>query len=187
MEVSRWQRMQTINALLDGYSSLSVAKLLESLDPDFHHQTLPESLGMPIRNREAFAKHAAGIFGVFEKFRMVPKAIIDDAIAGVVAIEAQMLGTLKGGRGEWKNECVMIVRLREDGLKVLNVREFVDSAKAIEMARTHAPENFGCDAGDDSNAGGERVFFDLGEMGSDSWVHFGAVVVVLVGLHQILF
>ncbi|KAI0455254.1 hypothetical protein F5B21DRAFT_472532 [Xylaria acuta] len=142
MKVSKWQRMQTINALLDGYGSLSVAQLLEPLDPDFHHRTLPESLEMPVRNRESFAKHAAGIFGVFEEFRMVPKAIIDDAISGIVVIEAQMLGTLKGGKGKWINECVMMVRLREDGLKVLDVREFVDSAKAMEMARTHAPEKF---------------------------------------------
>ncbi|KAI1747879.1 hypothetical protein F4782DRAFT_534943 [Xylaria castorea] len=138
MTVSKRQRMQTIDALLEGYSSLSVARLLEPLGPDFHHRTLPESLGMPVRNREAFTEHAARVFSVFEEFKMIPRTIIDDAIAGVVAIEADMLGTLKGGRGEWRNECVMMVRLSEDGLKVLDVREFVDSAKAMEMTRKNA-------------------------------------------------
>ncbi|KAI0859153.1 hypothetical protein F4860DRAFT_516220 [Xylaria cubensis] len=138
MEVSRRQRMQTIDALLEGYSSLSVARLLEPLDPDFYHRTLPESLEMPVRNREAFAEHAARVFGIFEEFKMVPRTIIDDASSGIVAIEADMLGTLKDGKGEWKNECVMMVRLREDGLKVLEVREFVDSAKAMEMSNKNA-------------------------------------------------
>ncbi|KAI1739919.1 hypothetical protein F4680DRAFT_466072 [Xylaria scruposa] len=138
MKVSRRQRMQTIDALLEGYSSLSVARLLEPLDPGFYHRTLPQSLGMPVRNREAFAEHAARVFSVFEEFKMVPRTIIDDASSGIVAIEADMLGTLKGGRGEWKNECVMMVKLGEDGLKVLEVREFVDSAKAMEMTRKNA-------------------------------------------------
>ncbi|KAI0199898.1 hypothetical protein F4808DRAFT_461293 [Astrocystis sublimbata] len=184
MEVSKWQRKQTIDALLSGYSSLSVDKLLEPLDPEFHHQTLPESLGMPIRNRDAFVKHAAGIFGVFEKFQMIPKAIIDDSSTGMVVVEAQMLGTLKGGKGEWTNECVMIVKLSEDGLKVLEVKEFVDSAKALEMARTHAPEDFKCDASDSSKAEKWKI---LGEFDSDSWIHVGAAVIVLVSLHRMVF
>ncbi|KAI0912947.1 hypothetical protein F4823DRAFT_632493 [Ustulina deusta] len=185
MEVSRWRRMQTIDALLDGYSSLSVAKLLEPLAPGFHHQTLPESLGMPVRDRGAFAKHAAGVFGVFEEFRMTPRTVVDDAAAGIVAIDAQMLGTLKRGKGEWNNECVMMVRLTEDGCKVLDVREFVDSAKAIEMARTHAPEAFGGNVDDASNAKEESIF-GWAVIGSDSWIHVGAAVVVLIGLRRML-
>ncbi|KAI1122543.1 hypothetical protein F5Y10DRAFT_270983 [Nemania abortiva] len=188
MGASRYKRMQTIDALLDGYGSLSVAKLLEPLAPDFHHQTLPESLGMPVRDRDAFGKHAAGIFDIFDEFKLVPRTIIDDPVTGVVAIDAEMLGTLKGGKGEWKNECVMMVKLTEDGLHVLEVREFVDSAKAMEMARTHAPDDFGCKASgssDTSNTEDESLF-DWGYMDSDLWIHLGAVVVILVGIRRIL-
>ncbi|KAI1827436.1 hypothetical protein F4861DRAFT_364460 [Xylaria intraflava] len=177
MNVSKSRRMQTIDALLDGYGSLSVTRLLEPLAPEFHHQTLPESLGMPVRDRAGFAKHAAGIFGLFEAFRMVPRTVIDDAQAGVVAVEAQMLGTLKWGGGEWRNECVLMVRLTDDGSQVLDIREFVDSAKAVEMARAHAPEHFG--AGDDGVSG-------WGLLDSDWWIHFGAVAIITFGLRQIL-
>ncbi|KAJ8131168.1 hypothetical protein O1611_g2456 [Lasiodiplodia mahajangana] len=188
MDVARSKRMQTIDALLDGYGSLSVAKLLEPLAPDFRHQTLPESLGMPVRDRVAFEKHAAGIFDIFGEFRMVPRTIVGDPVTGVVAIDAQMLGTLKGGKGEWKNECVMMVKLTEDGRQVLEVREFVDSAKAIEMARTHAPDDFQCKASIASNASNteDESLLGWGSMDSDLWIHLGAVVVLLVGLHQIL-
>ncbi|KAI1423561.1 hypothetical protein F5Y12DRAFT_716186 [Xylaria sp. FL1777] len=184
MDVSRLRRMQTIDTLLDGYSSLSVAKLLEPLAPDFHHQTLPESLGMPIRDRDAFAKHAEGVFGLFQEFKMIRKTVVDDAAAGIVVIDAQMLGTLTGGKGEWNNECVMMVRLTEDGSKVLDIREFVDSTKAIEMARRHAPEEFGGKATDTFN-NREAGLFDWRVIDSDSWIHFGAAVIALIGLRRV--
>ncbi|KAI0430488.1 hypothetical protein F5Y09DRAFT_341661 [Xylaria sp. FL1042] len=184
MEVSKGRRMQTIDALLDGYSSLSVVKLLEPLATDFHHQILPESLGMPIRDRDAFAKHAAGIFGVFEEFRMIRKTIVDDAVAGMVVIDAQMLGTLKSGKGEWNNECIMMVRLTEDGCKVLNIQEFVDSAKAVEMARTHKPKDFGSKASDTFDTK-ERSLFDWAVIDSDTWIYVGTAVIALIGLRRI--
>ncbi|TGJ82026.1 hypothetical protein E0Z10_g6754 [Xylaria hypoxylon] len=176
--------MQTIDALLDGYSSLAVAKLLEPLAPDFHHRTLPERLGMPVRDRGAFAKHAAGVFGVFEEFRMIPRTIVDDAAAGVVAIHAQMLGTLKWDKGEWNNECVMIVRLTEDGCKVLDVREFVDSAKAMEMAGI-APEHFGGKASDTQIADDDSLF-GWEAVCLSSWIHVGIAFVALIGLRRML-
>lgn len=180
MEVSRWQRMQTIDALLEGYGSLSIPKLLEYLAPEFHHQTLPESLGMPVRDKSSFAEHAEGIFSVFEKFQMIPKTIIDDAAAGVVAVDARMLGTLKGGKGEWTNECVMMIRLTEDCLKVLDIREFVDSAKALEMARRHAPEAFGHKPSNLKIARGWLFNW----RSKYSWIRVGALIVLLAGARQ---
>ncbi|KAI0805215.1 hypothetical protein GGR55DRAFT_283356 [Xylaria sp. FL0064] len=184
MEASKGRRMQTIDTLLDGYSSLSVVKLLEPLAAEFHHQILPETLGMPIRDRDAFTKHAAGVFGVFEEFRMIRKTIVDDAITGMVVIDVRMLGILKSGKGEWNNECIMMVKLTEDGCKVLDIKEFVDSAKAIEMARTHAPKDFSSKASDTLNTE-QRSLFDWAVTDSDSWIHVGAAVVVLIGLHRI--
>ncbi|KAI2778780.1 hypothetical protein F4815DRAFT_231966 [Daldinia loculata] len=142
MDEAQTRRRNTVNALLDGYGSLSVPQLLMSTTPDFYHQVLPESLGMMPRNREAFAQHAAGIFNVFDEFRMVPKSIVDDGPGNMAVVHARMQGMLKGGAGEWINECVMIIQLSPDGTRVSRVTEFVDSAKALEMARKHAPDNF---------------------------------------------
>ncbi|KAI1359713.1 hypothetical protein F5Y08DRAFT_344377 [Xylaria arbuscula] len=185
MDVYKERRMQTINSLLDGYSSLSVVKLLEPLAAGFHHQVLPESLGMPIRDKDAFAKHATGIFGIFEEFSIIPRTIIDDAAAGIVAIDAQMFGTLKGGKGKWENECMITVRLTEDGFSILEIREFVDSAKAMEMARLHAPTEFGSKAGCNRDAD-EHGLFDWVTIDAGSWVYVGAAVVAYIGLRRML-
>ncbi|CAJ2506741.1 Uu.00g079270.m01.CDS01 [Anthostomella pinea] len=141
-QASKSQRMATVNTLLDGYGSLSVPRLLEPLAQNFEHHVLPESLAMPPRNKESFAHHAAGIFGVFDEFRMVPQSMVDDGASGVVVVHAHMQGVLKGGKGVWTNECIMMITLSDDGTQVVGVKEFVDSAKAMEMARKHKPKDF---------------------------------------------
>ncbi|OJD30586.1 cytochrome p450 protein [Diplodia corticola] len=142
MSTEQSQRLQTVHALLDGYGSLSVPTLAAPLADDFKHQVLPESLGMPARDKAAFEQHAAGIFSVFEAFAMVPKAVFEDSERNAVVVSARMQGTLKGGRGEWRNECVMLITLSEDGTRVVAVEEFVDSAKALEMRAKVAPKGF---------------------------------------------
>ncbi|KAI1331395.1 hypothetical protein F5Y16DRAFT_395278 [Xylariaceae sp. FL0255] len=144
-QTSSSSRTSTVQRLLQGYESLSVLQLLSPLSADFHHQILPASLNMPRLNKEKFAKHAAGIFALFDEFRMTPVIVVDYPTGGssMVAIHARMRGVLKGGKGEWTNECVMMIHLSEDGTEVVDIKEFVDSAKAREMAQMHAPKDFG--------------------------------------------
>jgi hypothetical protein len=145
-DLSSSTRLRTIHALLDGYASLKPSELLKPLSPDFTYSVLPSSLGMADLDREAFGLHAAGVFSVFDQFRMVPSTMYEDEKRGVVVIQARMEGKLKAraGRDEWSNECVMIVRLSEEGEQVVQVQEFVDSSKAMEMQRRlgHAEGHF---------------------------------------------
>jgi hypothetical protein len=135
-------RLATVRALLAGYSSLSIPQLLQPLSKSFTHQVLPSSLGMPVRNRDSFAIHAKGIFAVFDTFHMAPESMYEDRERGVVVIHARMEGILANNRGWWGSECVMFVRLSEDGKKVEGIWEFVDSLKAVEMRRKFAPRGF---------------------------------------------
>ncbi|KAI1851364.1 hypothetical protein JX265_000402 [Neoarthrinium moseri] len=136
-------RIETATRLLDGYSSLSVPTLLETLADNFRHRILPESLDMPIRDKEAFAQHAMGVFGIFEKFQMIPVSVYEDEEADVVVVHAHMRGTLKAGpRDPWENECVMVIHLSADGNKVVEISEFVDSTKAVQMRQKHASKVF---------------------------------------------
>lgn len=137
--MSNSTRMKTTQALLDGYSSLDVEQLTASLSRDFTHQVLPESLAMPVRNAKQFAVHATEIFSVFGEFRMHPKAIFEDQGRNAVVVHARMEGVLKVSNEEWLNECVMIISFSEDGTEVIKVTEFVDSVKAVEMRKKHAP------------------------------------------------
>ncbi|KAK3315903.1 hypothetical protein B0H66DRAFT_479101 [Apodospora peruviana] len=147
-------RMHTINSLLEGYSSLSIPKLLKPLAPVFTQSVLPRSLGMNTpRNRESFAQHAEGIFSVFEQFRLVPESIYEDEARGAVVVHARMEGTMKSNGGEWRNECIMLVKLSADGNQVVEIKEFVDSAKAVEMKKRHAPKDFDGNGADDGNGG----------------------------------
>ncbi|ORY68557.1 uncharacterized protein BCR38DRAFT_406478 [Pseudomassariella vexata] len=132
--------IQTVNQLLDGYSSLSVETLLAPLSESFQHRVLPESLGMPARDKAAFTQHATGVFSIFENFQLIPKSICENMAANFVVVYAGMKGTLKAGKGEWRNECIMMIRLSTDGRKIVEVNEFVDSAKAMEMRQKHAPK-----------------------------------------------
>lgn len=138
--MSKSPRIRTTEALLDGYSSLNIDELMAPLSSDFSHQVLPESLGMPVRNANQFAEHAAKIISVFSQFRMSPKAIFEDQEQNAVVVHARMEGTLKGSKGEWLNECVMIICLSEDGTRVVQIKEFVDSAKAVEMRKKHVSD-----------------------------------------------
>lgn len=138
----RLQRLDTIQALLDGYSSLHVSTLLMPLSVDFTHHVLPASLGMPVRDRESFSQHAQAIFAIFSSFRMIPDAIYDDDALGAVVVHARMEGITTHGGQRWTNECVMMVRLSSDGREVVGIQEFVDSAKALEMKARFAPSNF---------------------------------------------
>jgi hypothetical protein len=142
MAPRRGSGLQTVNRLIEGYSSLSVPTLMEPLADDFQHRVLPESLEMPARDRESFAQHAAGVFGLFDKFRLVPVSTYEDRESSAVVVRAHMRGTMKHSSAEWRNECVMLIRLSEDGDKVVEISEFVDSAKAVQMRQQHAPEVF---------------------------------------------
>lgn len=99
---------------------------------------------MPVRDRESFASHASGIFSIFSSFRLEPVlTVLSSSFPPTVIIRAKMLGVLSTNGDPWENECLMIIRLSSDGNEVIEIQEFVDSAKALEMARRHAPKEFG--------------------------------------------
>ena len=135
-------RLNTVRALLDGYESLSVSRLLEPLADNFHHQVLPESLGMKRRDKKDFEQHAKGIFAIFDNFRMIPQSITEDTERGIVVVHARMRGTIKVIHDEWRNECILMIQLSEDGTKIVEIQEFVDSMKAVEMRQALAPSHF---------------------------------------------
>ena len=131
--------LRTAYRLLQAYSSLSVDEILAPLAETFSHEVLPSSLGMPKRDRAAFAGHAAGITSVFSSFTMVPKSVFEDAAQKTVVVRCGMVGQLKpeladedGGRS-WLNECMMVLRMGGEGHEIVEIKEFVDSKKAMEM------------------------------------------------------
>ncbi|KAH9899040.1 hypothetical protein F4778DRAFT_782636 [Xylariomycetidae sp. FL2044] len=131
-------RTATVHRLIEGFSSLSVPQILQPLASDFEYQVLPASLGLGPKDREAFARQAAGIFSIFDHFKLSPISITDGGGPdGWVFVHANMSGTLKTGHLPWQHECVMMVQLSDDGQDVVKLREFVDTAKARELGQNH--------------------------------------------------
>lgn len=151
---NRSSRLQTAYSLLDAYGSLNPDAILDHLDESCTHQALPESLAMPPRSKDEFRAHAQGITSIFSSFAMIPQKVYEDDANNAVVIHAKMDGQLnKPGMGQWKNECIMMLRFTPDGHKITQIREFVDSAKALEMRNKVKPKNFDSHQGFLSTAG----------------------------------
>lgn len=144
MDAATSPRLATAYRLLEAYSSLSCDQILAQLDDAGTHQVFPESLGMPQRSKEEFRVHVSGITSVFKSFKMLPQSIYEDNAANTVIIHAKMDGELsKGPGGRWENECIMLLRMNEDGSKIVEIKEFVDSDKAMKMRSQVKPKHFG--------------------------------------------
>ena len=75
---------------------------------------------------------------------MIPQVIYEDAENNAVVVHAKMDGELaKGPGGRWENECVMLLRMNEEGTKIVEIKEFVDSDKAMKMRNKVKPKHFG--------------------------------------------
>lgn len=129
--------LRIVQALMESYSTLTTKRMTQHLAIDFSYRVLPYSLCMPRLGRAEFSLHAEDIFGLFDEFRMVPIDTWEDKTRDTVIVHAFMEGILKKGGEEWRNECMLIVRLSEDGTEVLEMQEFVDSAKAMELGKKH--------------------------------------------------
>ncbi|PVH92857.1 hypothetical protein DM02DRAFT_604743 [Periconia macrospinosa] len=142
--------LKTFRKYLKAYSSLRPASLSANATNDFTHAVLPLSLKIPERDLEDFQQHAHIIFSLFASFQMIPvKTPDDDGVhfskeTNTVIAHCKMGGKVnseneKGkllidaGYDEWWTENVLVVRLSEDGTRVEEVKEFVDSAKAAEL------------------------------------------------------
>lgn len=171
---NRSTRLNTAYSLLDAYGSLSPENILSHLDESCTHQALPESLGMQPRSKEEFRGHAQGITSIFSSFAMIPQNVYEDEQNNAVVIHAKMDGQLnKAGMGQWKNECIMLLRFTPDGTKITQIREFVDSAKAMEMRNKVKPKNFASHQG--------------GLLSTAGWIVSTTVPVALAGAAVLFF
>jgi hypothetical protein len=149
---SSTEHVKTFNKLIKGYSTLRPEALVATASRDFSHTILPASLKLPSRPLAAFKDHAETIFSLFEMFEMTPEdngngdAVHFSKETNTVTAHCKMGGKVNAGSPmgqklvasgltEWWTECVLFVRMSPDGKRVMEVREFVDSAKADELQK----------------------------------------------------
>lgn len=141
------QHLQTFRKLLRSYSTLRPAALGANASSDFTHIVLPLSLNLPPRSLENFQQHASMIFSLFEDFKMVPHGQVHfsketDTVIAHCKMGGKVNGAsekgqilIEGGLPEWWTECVLFVKMSPDGRKIIELKEFVNSAKAEELQR----------------------------------------------------
>jgi hypothetical protein len=146
------EHVKTFNKLLQSYTTLRPQALTANASRDFSHTVLPAALNIPSRNLQPFQQHATQIFSLFSDFHMIPQTnrignavhfsketdtvIAHCKMGGRVNGESEMGAKLvQSGLEEWWTECVLFVRMSGDGKRVVEVREFVNSARAEELKR----------------------------------------------------
>jgi hypothetical protein len=137
--------LQTFHKLLKAYTTLRPAALGANASKDFSHTVLPLSLNLPPRGLENFQQHAVMIFSLFEDFKMAPHGQVHfSKETDTVIAHCRMGGKVNGASDmgkilinddimEWWTECVLFVKMTPDGTKIVELKEFVNSAKAEEL------------------------------------------------------
>lgn len=143
---------KTFEKLIQNYSTLRAQALTSNLSRDFAHHVLPLSLNLPTRDLQSFQKHATMIFSLFTDFKMVPqqdeagKSVHFSPESNTVIAHCKMGGKvnsasdmgqklINSGLDEWWTECVLFVRMSEHGDSIVELREFVNSARAEELQK----------------------------------------------------
>jgi hypothetical protein len=144
--------VRTFRKYIKAYSTKRPQALAANVSVDFTHMVLPSALQIPTRTLDPFKMHAGMIFSLFEKFDMLPQSqgpqgnvhyckdtntvIAHCRMGGKINAQSEKGKLLiEQGLNEWWTECVLFVRMDDEGRKVVEVREFVHSAKAEELKK----------------------------------------------------
>jgi len=144
--------VRTFRNYIKAYSTKRPQALAANASVDFTHVVLPSALQIPTRTLDPFKMHAGMIFSLFEKFDMLPQSqgpqgnvhycketntvIAHCRMGGKINAQSEKGKLLiEQGLNEWWTECVLFVRMDDEGRKVVEVREFVNSAKAEELKK----------------------------------------------------
>ncbi|PSN68796.1 hypothetical protein BS50DRAFT_619560 [Corynespora cassiicola Philippines] len=146
------EHVKTFRKYVKAYSTLRPQALAATASNDFNHKVVPLSLQLPARTLEPFQQHASMIFSLFESFSMIPQppnhkeafhfcketnTVIAHCKMGGKVNEQSEKGKIliESGLREWWTECVLFVQMNASGKRVVEVKEFVDSAKAEELKK----------------------------------------------------
>jgi hypothetical protein len=144
--------VRTFRKYIEAYSTKRPQALGTNASVEFTHVVLPSALQIPTRTLNPFKMHAGMIFSLFEKFDMLPQSqgpqgnVHFCKETNTVIAHCRMGGIINGqsdtgmiliekGLQEWWTECVLFVRMDGKGRRVVEVREFVNSAKAEELQK----------------------------------------------------
>ncbi|PTB63399.1 hypothetical protein BBK36DRAFT_1143884 [Trichoderma citrinoviride] len=133
MPPSRSQLIATANAFVAAYNKWTVPDVLSIRSPTCKHHLLPGTK-LPSRNNQEFAEFLERIIPIIRNFRLH----VVDTTPPVVDVEARkVMMHLKSSAetdvGPYENEYFFVLTVSEDGEKIDEVVEFLDTAYTAEF------------------------------------------------------
>ncbi|KAJ1556279.1 hypothetical protein HK405_003455 [Cladochytrium tenue] len=130
-DAARTQLRETLRAtavaFLDSYSAWDIEAILAIRAPDCKHKVLPASLKRPEQGQsnDEHRAYFANIQPLFKGFTGHVKDIAVDVDARAAVVWAY--STSESVIGPYSNEYMLWLKMTEDGTKLIEIREFVDS------------------------------------------------------------
>lgn len=136
MPPTRAQLLSTAKSFVDSFNKWTIPDILSIRTPSCIHRIYPASELRPARNNAEFAKFVEGLMQVFKEFRFT---IIneDDTLVDTEArkVFLRLRGYSDTEIGPFDSEVLFVLKITEDGEKVEDVMEFVDTETGLSFMR----------------------------------------------------
>ncbi|EHK19629.1 uncharacterized protein TRIVIDRAFT_46506 [Trichoderma virens Gv29-8] len=139
MAPSRSQLINTANTLISAYNKWTVPEVLAIQSPTCMHRILPGN--QPARSRAEFGEFLGRIIPIIRNFRL--KNV--DTTPWIVDVEERrvtmhLTSTAETDIGTYENEYIFMITISEDGEKVDDIAEYLDSLYSAEFVGRLARE-----------------------------------------------
>lgn len=124
------QLLQTALRIIDGYNQWDIEAILAPRAVECTQQVLPYRLNRPVLDNTEYREYFSKIMPYFKSFRVEILDVVVDLRHSKVAINARSKGD--SVLGPYGNEYMLIFHMTDDHLKVLSIKEFVDSGYSNE-------------------------------------------------------
>ncbi|KIX09552.1 uncharacterized protein Z518_00632 [Rhinocladiella mackenziei CBS 650.93] len=126
MEQQYSKLLETAQAVIKGYEKWDIDAIMAPRTPDCTYHTLPKSLNRPVMNNEAFRAHYTGVIPYLRNFRVAISDTVIDIKTNQVAFHTT--STAETVIGPYESEQTIFLKMTEDGTKICEMKEFLDSA-----------------------------------------------------------
>lgn len=132
MSPTRERLLETSNLFIQEYNKWTLDSILTTRSPSCIHHVAPASLACPSRNNAEFAEFVGPLLSVFQDFRF---NIVDDKETLIDVDKRKVYLHLRSHAntdvGPYENEYCFVLSITEDGDKVDEILEVVDSAYTL--------------------------------------------------------
>lgn len=123
----------TLHRFIEAYCRLNVDDMIRLRSHECMHEFLPQTLGTPAMNNDAYAAYMRGQLRAWKETRIHVYETMIDCTARVICVYAKF--SAKTNVGYLASECMFWLKVSHDGRQLLRIREFADSAAVLPILR----------------------------------------------------